>query len=243
MITVDLGAIRPIGGVAFRTAAGRAGVFPPLSIPVLVSDDGGAYREAGDLVALDRNVNGPWPDGYTVRKLVTRELATRGRFVQFMVIPADESFVFTAEVEVLRGPEELLARPPEGVDVRDPAKRAVELKFGRCIRRRYHADRAGIEAAIDGSVLAAAVEEALKRRVRNAGERLDSRDSPDVQSFRAVLPFDEDHAELFRVQAALWKAMGRADLTAWTLPTWVQAHMPTPPEKGLLISLSPESCT
>ena len=220
LITVDLGAVEPIAGVAFRTAAGRAGVFPPLSIPILVSDDGDAYRQAGDLVALDRNVNGPWPEGYTVRKLVTRELATRGRFVQFLVIPADESFVFSDEIEVLRGPQTLLDREPEGVDVVDPERYAVELKFGTCIRRRYLGDGAAIEAAIDGAMLSSDISASLRQRLRDVEARLKSCALPDIRSFRAVLPFNGDHAELFAVQAALWKALGRGDLTVWTPATW-----------------------
>ena len=61
-ITVDLGRVEPIGGVALNTAAGRAQVTWPAAIPILVSDDGEEYRLVGDLVALDHAVHGPWPD-------------------------------------------------------------------------------------------------------------------------------------------------------------------------------------
>ena len=34
------------------------------------------------------------------------------------------------------------------------------------------------------------------------------------------MPLNDAHGELFAVQAALWKALGRAGLTVWTPPTW-----------------------
>ena len=85
-ITVDLGKDEPIDGVAFDTAAGVAGVEWPVGIDILVSSDGKVYRHAGELVALDQKLNGPWPKGYAIRRLVTHELQTHGRYVQFLVI-------------------------------------------------------------------------------------------------------------------------------------------------------------
>ena len=52
VITVDLGRIEPISGVALTTAAGVAGVTWPLAIHVLASDDGKTYRDAGELSDL-----------------------------------------------------------------------------------------------------------------------------------------------------------------------------------------------
>ena len=219
-ITIDLGRIEPIGGVSFRTAAGRAGVEPPSAIWVLVSDDGSTFREVGDLTRLDYKVNGPWRLGYTVRKLVTRELRTRGRFVQFLVIPAAQSYVFTDEVEVFRGPNALLAREPGGVIVQDLEARVVELKLSRYIQRRYQSDRGGIGETIDKTALPDNVKEILQQRLAEVYRRLQSSDEVNAEVFRAILPFDNVHAELFRVQASLWKALGRDDLIAWTPVTW-----------------------
>lgn len=220
-ITVDLGRIEPVGGVSFRTAAGRAGVEPPLAVRIHVSDDGTAYREVGDLVELDRLAHGPWrPDSYEVRKLATSELRTRGRFVQFLVISADQSYIFTDEVEVFRGPDELLSREPGGVVVRSPEDRAVELKLARCIRRRYERDRDGIGEMIGKAGLSDSGKKKLQYRLDEVYKRLQSSDPVDAETFRAILPLDGVHAELFGVQAALWKTLGREDLTAWAPVTW-----------------------
>ena len=63
----------------------------------------------GDLVELDHQQHGAWPKGYAIRRLVTHELRTHGRFVMFLVIPpAGAAYSFCDEVEVFRGPAALL---------------------------------------------------------------------------------------------------------------------------------------
>ena len=93
-ITVDLGHVEPISGVRFTTAAGVAGVTWPSVIRILVSDDGKSYRDVGDLVAMDRRIHGRWPEGYAIRRLESHELTTRGRYVQFLVIPAGRQALY-----------------------------------------------------------------------------------------------------------------------------------------------------
>ena len=111
-VTIDLGDVQPISGVSMTTAAGVAGVTWPLAVYVLVSDDGRAFYNAGDLAALDRKQNGPWPDGYAIRRLVTHELQTWGRYVQLMIVPLPGGpYLFTDEVEVFRGPPSLIDLP------------------------------------------------------------------------------------------------------------------------------------
>ena len=76
-IAVDLGRVEPIGGVALTTAAGAAQVHWPAQVLILTSDDGRTYRSQGDLVALDVKHNGPLPEKYAIRRLVTGEFRTR----------------------------------------------------------------------------------------------------------------------------------------------------------------------
>ena len=114
-IAVDLGRVEPINGVALTTAAGAAQVRWPGQVRILTSDDGRTYRDQGDLVALDVRRNGPLPEKYAIRRLATDELRTRGRYVMFLMLPlAGSSYTFVDEVEVFRGPEELLHAAPAG---------------------------------------------------------------------------------------------------------------------------------
>ena len=215
-ITVDLGRTEPIGGAAMTTAAGTAGVTWPLAVQILVSEDGKKFYDAGDLAALDRRERGPWPKGYAIRRLETRALRARGRFVQFVIIPPPGgAYVFTDEVEVFRGPDSLTAAKPGGGAPTTARKIYEERRLELAVRRRWEADAAALAAQIRKAKLAPAT----KRRLRQRLEAL-NRSGPDPvdkpEAFRAILPFGPRHAELFRIQATLWRALGADPLAAWT---------------------------
>jgi hypothetical protein len=40
------------------------------------------------------------------------------------------------------------------------------------------------------------------------------------EDFRAVLPLNTLHQQVFRAQAALWRAVGAGPLTVWSSPAW-----------------------
>lgn len=211
VITVDLGAVAPIGGVALTTAAGVAGVTWPASIPILVSDDGSHYRNVGDLTALDRKANGLPKEGYSIRRL-TADLATRGRFVRFVLIPvAGGSFLFVDEVEVHRGPQDLLARDPGGEPVGDPADLFQRSRIDRALALRFTSDVEGLRGLIEKAAGLDAVRRiALLAHLEMVRKELESFQPGDRSSFRAVLPVGEHHARLLACQAELWRSWASA---------------------------------
>ncbi len=220
-ITVDLGRIEPISGVSLRTAAGAAGVQWPASIRILVSDAGKAYYDVGDLIDLDRRRNGPLSnDSYAVRRLVTHDLATRARFVRFLVFFSG-AFGFCDEVEVFRGPDSLLAVAPKGKAMpTDPYRVFVSMRKKLGIQRRFRLDQQGIHDAIEKASLEdAATRQQLLDELAEAGGALDV-ESVDTPGFRAVLPYSAQHARLFAVQSHLWHALGQPLLAAWPVCPW-----------------------
>lgn len=113
-ILVDLGKVEPIGGVSLNMGAGRAGVTWPMAILLFVGDDDKTRNFLGDLVKLSAAEGRATPAaGYAVHLFRTGRLSTRGRFVRFVVI-ATGPYVFSDEIEVHRGPPELLKRPAGG---------------------------------------------------------------------------------------------------------------------------------
>jgi hypothetical protein len=220
-ITVDLGAVEPISGVALTTAAGVAGVTWPIAIQVLVSDDGKVFRDAGDLVALDQEEHGRWPEGYAIRRLVTDELRARGRYVQFVAIPLSGGpYFFTDEVEVFRGPPALLDHQPTG-----PVTSAQEVyqqgRLRRAVEHRLRTDAHSIEAAIERAELADnALRRRLQQRLEEAREIVGHEPISTETDFRAVLPLGRTHARLFEVQAELWRSLDRPSLSASVPATW-----------------------
>ncbi|MBI4028304.1 MAG: DUF4838 domain-containing protein [Verrucomicrobia bacterium] len=101
-ITIDLGTVQPIRGVAFSTAAEKnSAVFWPKSIMVAVSKDGRKYEKLGDLVALSASAT-PLPDAgkeHVKHRFMVDNLNAEGRCVQLQA-QARGWYVFCDEIEV-----------------------------------------------------------------------------------------------------------------------------------------------
>ena len=232
-ISLDLGKVEPIGGASFRTAAGVAGVLWPMSVHVQVSDDGKDYRQAGDLVELDETP-GSIPAGYAVRKFITTNLTARGRYVRFVAIPTGP-FLFCDEIEILRGDPVLLKSEPAGPPVGDLDTWCARTRVKPAIRRRFDHDAGGVKQAIQTAKL----DDAAKAPLLASLEKLErdlsaSAKSINQESFRAILPFNANHADLFRLQASLWKALGHQALSAWSVQPYdpTDLYAPPAPEPG-----------
>ncbi len=233
-ITIDLGRVAPIRGASFRTAGGSAGVTWPAAIEIAVSDDGKNYRIVDDLVERALKEGNPWPSGYGVLRLVTDKLHTRGRFVRMLIVPTAGRYVFCDEIEIFRGPDEWLNDEPGGRPLGDLKKRTVAVKMRSAIRSRYAADVAAVRKAVETAKLPhQSAQKDLLKRIAAADKTLRESSLPGGESFRAILPYSDAHAELFAVQAALWKAQGRALLWATVVNPWDPSELfTTPPASG-----------
>jgi hypothetical protein len=232
VITVDLGRLQPISGVSFNTAAGVAQVTWPAAIRILTSDDGQTYHHAGDLVELDRQAHGPFPDGYAIRRLATDRLQTRGRYVRFVAIPpAGGSYLFVDEVEVFRGSEGLLSQPPAGEVVGEVADLFIQWRSRSALSQRFQNDVSALEARLREAVLP---DEKVRNRLLDRLEQVRAAlDPAAVQvdgSFRAVLPLNQPHRKLFQLQAELWRAMGHAPWVVVGAQPWDPLDPFAPPE-------------
>lgn len=210
-ITIDLGGVRAIQGASFHTAAGTASVSWPASITILVSDDGRNFHEAGDLVSLSAAHGLPKPEGYAAHRFWTDQLATHGRFVR--VIPAGGPYLFVDEIEVYQGPDALLEKPFAGQPITDTKAFFRRQQVRASVLRRIVGDAQILRAALgDRKEWEAELSAIVAEAARNTQQEPDT--------FKAVLPLNDLHARLFRVQAALWKAQGAGPLTAWQSPLW-----------------------
>ncbi|MDD2708156.1 MAG: hypothetical protein PHV34_09115 [Verrucomicrobiae bacterium] len=113
LITIDLGKVEPIGGVAFHTAFdGPINVEWPKSIKVFVSDDGKDFTLVRELVDpmwedhFPAQLGSPFCEQKQVYYDYATNLSAKGRYVCFAArnIP----YVFCDEIEIYRGPPELL---------------------------------------------------------------------------------------------------------------------------------------
>lgn len=225
IITVDLGQVEPIRGVSFNTAAGRAGADWPLEIFILVSDDARTFHYAGELIALSAKNGEPRPNTYAIHRYWTDALRTRGRYVSFLVCAAN--FTFVDEVEVYRGERAWAAAPPLGdvYPTEHAALQTLSIALGvqRCLRADVEAFRDMMrQSKLPASFFAPceAQLKAIENRIRQLPVKLPPPD------FRAVLPLNDLHRELFKTQARLWrdclKREGRpqAPWLIWQRDTW-----------------------
>ncbi|MBI4023606.1 MAG: hypothetical protein HY360_01405 [Verrucomicrobia bacterium] len=115
-ITIDLGADKPIAGVAVSSAAGAAGAEWPDHLYILASADGNNVFLAGDLVTLSREENGDPPFGrYSHHTFRTTRLPTHARYLTVAAqTPPQCNFFFVDEIEVYQGDPASLTRPYEG---------------------------------------------------------------------------------------------------------------------------------
>ena len=231
-ITIDLGRIEPISGVAMTTAAGTAGVTWPAAIHVLVSDGGKEFRCAGDLVALDFQRRGPFPKGYAIRRLVTDELAVRGRFVRLVIIPLPAApYVFTDEIEVFRGDAALLDVEP-AAPVVDAAQLFADGRIVRAVTGRFKNDQSAIRQLVQDAELPGEDRDRLLEKIGGAGARWQPRPTDGDGPFRAVLPLGDADARLFAVQADLWRTLGRPPLSAHVPNVWDPGDLVAVPPSG-----------
>ena len=213
-ITIDLGRVEPICGVAYYGVAGSAGICWPGSILVSASEDGGAFYEAGELYRLAED---PLPRGYgySTYAFRTRALQTKGRYVRFDIVSAG-SYVFLDELEVYRGDAAWVEHGYEGQPIADDyavdKTRLTKVGVYRRLRRDLEATRREVEAAsLDG-----APRKRLLVRLDDLTQELSGSDYPDdVEAFRAILPFNDLHRKIFQVRSAALAAKGAAAMTVW----------------------------
>lgn len=219
IITVDLGAVEPIAGASYSTAAGVAGVTWPSNILVMVSDDGQGWTLAGDLMLLATEQGMPAPDQYAVRSFATDALRTRGRYVSF-VIDATQ-YIFCDEIEVYRGPDELLATAPPGERVDDPAKLFQSLRMRNAVVMRLRTDLGQARQAIaETPGLDEATRRQLTARADELAQRITALPPEACEGLQTIFPMNALQAEIYALHAPLHRARGLSGLVAWQKSRW-----------------------
>ncbi|MFA5189498.1 MAG: discoidin domain-containing protein [Verrucomicrobiia bacterium] len=212
-ITIDLGAVQPIRGVSFNTAAGAAQVTWPASIVILTSDDGKSFYPAGELINLSMKHGAATCDKYAVHRFWTDELRTHGRFVSFLVMPGG-SYTFVDEIEIHRGEPDWLKLPFSGEGVTNAKAYQLHAAFEQRIRKDLIAVReAAAKLKGDASKNILAELDAVERELPSMPRRHDP-------AARVTLPLNPLHERVFRAQAMVWRAQKAATLAASAANPW-----------------------
>ncbi len=219
IITLDLGDDVPISGLSFNTAAGVAGVQWPGSIFVLVSVDGRAYHDLGDLVALARKRAAPPEGKYAVHRFMTDRLKTHGRYVKLIIDPAGP-FCFVDEIEVFRGDDSWKDLPLPGKEIRYPMEYFADSILNASVKRRIGKDLEAARAAVVEASLPTAIRNRLMKEVAAVEQAISELPEVDANTFKAVFPLNSVHARAFAIHGAVRAAEGKAPLVAWRAVPW-----------------------
>jgi hypothetical protein len=211
VITLDLGAHKPIAGVSFSTAAGAAGVEWPESITLLVAGDDGLFHRVGELVALSAGAGAPPAEGYATHTFKTSALRTHGRRLALVV--KGDPFVFCDEIEVVKGDETWLSAPLPGRGEADVAAWMKNLLTHEGVKRRIARDAESVRAAAAGlpevaAQLDAVVAELAALPVEYGLE------------FKTILPLNALHGRVFDALARVWRERGLMGLKLWEAGAW-----------------------
>ncbi|MGM0493458.1 MAG: discoidin domain-containing protein [Armatimonadota bacterium] len=214
-ITIDLGEVRPIGGAAYSTAAaGNAGVEWPSQILVFVSEDGEQWHRVGDLVAL-HTAREPLPptDQYNTEVIWTEELDTHGRFVKLAVF-TEGGYIFVDEVEVYRGPDELLAADYTSEPIPDIERYMLNQPV-------FDLQRGELQAVREAIAKVPAGERAeFTERAKALDAAIQTAAPVDTPGFRAILPMTDVQADIYALRAEVWLAQGKDRVRLWRKNRW-----------------------
>ena len=213
IVTIDLGQVEPIAGLSYSTAAGVADVAWPLSILVMVSDDGQQWTVLGDLIALSNKRGAPPPTPYRLHRFATGDLQARGRYVALVVDCAPYTVV--DEIEIYRGQEAWLNQPPQGRTFKmSPKDYHRTRQVANSVQGRMHTDLDDILGGLDSTQLSAAEKAGLRARAAKLGPAIDAWDEV-PEDFTTVLPLNDLHTRVYALHAPVLRARGYRALTAW----------------------------
>ena len=218
-ITIDLGQDQPIKGLSFNTAAGVAQVHWPARILVFVSPDNKQWYDAGNLLTLNAPHNNlPEYGQYAIRRIWTDQLKTHGRYVCLCAEADLGGYTFVDEIEVFGGPADFLQVAYAGQAFDSPKERMRRSVADDLLRAQF---RRGLDAVRDDiAALPKNAQGKLTALADSLAGRIDGYQAPDLTTLRAVLPVDPLEADVFKLQALVWRAAGKPTLRVWGINRW-----------------------
>ncbi|NLO05815.1 MAG: hypothetical protein GX131_08285 [candidate division WS1 bacterium] len=229
-VTIDLGADLPIRAITVGTAAGVADVRWPEGVLVFTSIDGETWHEVADLLSL-HNQREPLPEYgvYAMRRIWADDLNTHGQFVTVIIEPGS-SYAFADEIEVFRGDDALLAQALVGEGVADVAELIEARRVTRLIKEQFRRDLDAV--GDDIRALPQGQRQPFEIRGQQLAEQIEAMEPIPMDGFLAILPMTELEADIFRLQAEVWRAQGKDEVRLWDIHRWDPLAPSQEPEGG-----------
>ncbi len=221
IITLDLGADKPISGLSFSTAAGAAGVSWPKSIAILTAGEDGLFHDAGDLVALSAAKAVPPPEGYANYRFTTEALHTHARRVALVVF--GDAYIFCDEIEVYKGDAAWVNEPLPGAGVADVREHTTRLLTRNGVKRRITVDIAAVRKAAE--VIPEESRKDVNAELDAATAELDTLPAEYGPDFKTILPLNPAHAKVFSALAKVWRERGLKEPVVWAADPWYRMEL------------------
>ncbi len=238
IVVFDLGRVQSIGGIGLHTVLSLWGPWWPATVTVLVSDDNTNFYQAGSIKKITPNQLDPAVSDDVVQASIDRELTQRGhqpsthwlrlsglsgrgRYVALVMSPvADTGTIVIDEVEIYPGSAEALSAPrPAQVFSEGPAGWKSYRLF-QAIDERVTRDIAALRASVGASSVSPEQKAALERKLDQSAAKRSELPVPSSEGFRAILPLNDLHREVFAVQAELWRGQGLPPIAVWHSHRW-----------------------
>ena len=232
VIVFDLGEVCSIGEVGLHSVLFPWGPWWPEAVSVLISDDNKDFFLAA---STDLNFgNGcltipkiiPPVSEQTVRSAIDRtfeekgslptmhwfrvqKIGARGRYVSLIMRPSTSTgTIVLDEIEIYEGHHESFPNTRPIRSFRKGKGGWQSYLLAQSIGERLSRDIRALRL----KVAKAPISEVLRKQLEVRLEQLDKERQvlpvPKAKTFSAVLPIDDLHREVFKVQAALWRAQG-----------------------------------
>ncbi len=216
IITLDLGADKPVSGVSFSTAAGAAGVEWPNSISLLAAGEDGLFHDVGELTALSARQAAPPAEGYALHRFSTNALRIHARKLALVIF--GEPFVFCDEIEVLKGGDAWMSEPLPGTGVADLRAHIARLLTHNGVKRRITADIAAVRRAAED--LDAEERQPVMDELDAVAAELGALSAEYGPDFKTILPLNPAHTRVFAALARVWQEKGLRELAVWAADPW-----------------------
>lgn len=214
IITIDLGKIEPIRGLSYNTAAGIAGVTWPVSVHILVSDDGANYFSIGDLITLSNRRKPTVISGYAVHRYWIDSLRTHGRYVQ-LIIDSGGPYCFTDEIEIYRGDDSWITMRPINESTRGGIEFFQFNSTNNSIKYRLYADLREARRDIEKSGLGGKETNSLFAELDDIELAIPTIRPVDPKSFVTIFPINDLQKRIFSVRSKMRHLKGLPPIEVW----------------------------
>lgn len=218
IVTIDLGEDKAIKGVSFNTAAGVAGVKWPSHIVILVAGEDKIFYEVGELTELSANNGLPDTSCYSTHRYWTDKLLSHGRYVAFVFDASP--YAFLDELEVYEGDPSWVHDSPSGKKVGDLKKAMSARAAKESIYQQIKTDIGKVRGKIRQSETNNILKQELTEEINNLEKVANDSKTSFVFSDKVVMPLNNIHEKIFRVQARLWKEIWHEPILIWQSGLW-----------------------